>query len=118
MQKMILAVLLSSMVVMILGIFVIPLLKKLKLSQKERKEGPQTHLAKAGTPSMGGIIILAGVIAGTLAFSVGSMVYALPCLIVTLTCGLIGFIDDSVKIKGSGKGLRAYQKIIAQFLVA
>ncbi|MDO4568402.1 MAG: phospho-N-acetylmuramoyl-pentapeptide-transferase [Clostridia bacterium] len=115
---MILATLLSAAVVIVLGLFVIPMLRKLKLSQKERKEGPQSHLAKAGTPSMGGIMILAGVITGTLAFSLDSIVYALPSLAITLACGIIGFIDDYVKIKGSGKGLRAYQKTLAQLLVA
>ena len=59
-------------VVAVLGPFVIPFLKKLKIGQTERKEGVQEHLKKAGTPTMGGIMILIALLVGALPFALGS----------------------------------------------
>ena len=58
--------LISFVVSIILGILVIPILKKLKVGQIERDDGPESHLGKKGTPTMGGIIIAAGIIIGTI----------------------------------------------------
>ncbi|MEG1547554.1 MAG: phospho-N-acetylmuramoyl-pentapeptide-transferase [Clostridia bacterium] len=119
MQKLILALLLATAVCMVLGPLLIPMLKRLKFGQTERDDGPQSHLKKSGTPTMGGIMIIAAVLVGTLAFSLGATELVFPALIVTTGFGLVGFIDDFLKVRQKNtKGLRAYQKIIAQLCIA
>ena len=63
------ALMLSALVTIALGPVVIPMLRRLKFGQNERSDGPQSHLSKAGTPTMGGMMFIAGILAGTLAFS-------------------------------------------------
>jgi len=119
MQQLILAVLLGFIVALVLGPVVIPMLKRLKFGQTEREDGPQSHLVKSGTPTMGGMMILAGILVGTLSFTLGSMDFALPALLVTFAYGLVGFLDDFIKVKlKRSLGLKAYQKIIGQFGIA
>ncbi len=119
MQQLILAALLAFAITLITGPIVINMLKRLKFGQKVRDDGPQTHLVKAGTPTMGGIMMLLGILVGTMSFTTGSMDFALPALLVTFAFGLVGFLDDFIKIrKKRSLGLRAYQKIIAQFGIA
>ena len=119
MQQLILAVLLGFVVTLALGPLVIPMLKRLKFGQTERDDGPQSHLVKTGTPTMGGMMMLAGILAGTLSFTMGSMEFALPALLVTFAYGLVGFLDDFIKVKlKRSLGLKAYQKIIGQFGIA
>lgn len=94
----------------------IPLLRRLKFGQQIRGEGPQSHQKKAGTPTMGGIVII---LAFTLAFLKFSVVntdfYVL--LIATLGFGLIGFLDDYIKIVFKRSlGLTARQKLLGQLL--
>lgn len=116
MQQLIFAVLLAFSVPLLLGIPVIPALKRLKLGQTERDDGPQSHLVKEGTPTMGGLLILAGIFAGTLAFSMEGMEFIIPALLTTFAYGLVGFLDDFIKVnRKRSLGLRAYQKIIFQF---
>ena len=102
-----------------LGPFVIPVLKKLKFGQTVRNEGPRRHLQKAGTPTMGGLIFLAGVMAGALIAAERTVSPEMGILVgATLCYGLIGFIDDYIKIVlHRSLGLRAYQKLIGQFAV-
>lgn len=115
MQEIILAVLLSFGVTLLLGPVLIPVLKRLKFGQTVRDDGPKTHLAKEGTPTMGGLIILVGILAGTLAFSMSGLEYALPSLLTAFAFGIVGFLDDFIKIKRKRSlGLKAYQKIIGQ----
>ncbi len=123
MQQLILAVLLGFLVPLALGPLVIPMLKRLKFGQTERECGPQSHLVKSGTPTMGGLMILAGLLAGTLTFSMAGMEFVLPALLMTFAFGLVGFLDDFIKVRRKRSlGLKAYQKIIAQlgisFIVA
>ena len=104
---------------MALGPVIIPLLRRLKFGQSERSDGPKSHLSKAGTPTMGGIMFLMGILVAVLVFKEGSSSLAIAALLVTLACGLIGFLDDFLKVKFKNTvGLRGYQKIIAQFGVA
>ena len=119
MQKPIFALLVAAAVCLVLGPLLIPLLKRLKFGQTERDDGPQSHLKKSGTPTMGGIMMLIAITVGTLAFSLNATGLVLPSLLVTVGFGLVGFLDDFLKVKFKDtKGLRAYQKIIAQLGIA
>lgn len=110
----ILPVFISFAVVAILGPFVIPVLRNMKLSQTERTYGMETHLKKAGTPTMGGVMILAAVTVSSLVFvfrypKIG------PLLFMTLAFGLIGFLDDYLKVvKRDSDGLIAWQKLLLE----
>lgn len=116
MQKLILAGLLSALICMILGPVVIPMLKRLKFGQTERDEGPQSHLVKQGTPTMGGILFMISSLVATLIFSRVSANFVIPALLTMCAYGLVGFLDDFIKVRlKRSLGLRAYQKIIAQF---
>lgn len=95
----------------------IPLLKKLNFGQYIRDDGPEAHLKKQGTPTMGGIIIIISLVIASL-FFIGSHPRILPILFATLGFGFIGFLDDYIKVvKKRSLGLRAFQKIILQILV-
>lgn len=119
MRYMIYALLLSAAVTIALGPVLIPLLKRLKFGQTERELGPKSHLTKQGTPTMGGLMFIAGILAGTLAFSLSATELALPALLCTAGFALVGFLDDFLKVRiRNTVGLRAYQKILAQFLIA
>ncbi|WP_178023120.1 phospho-N-acetylmuramoyl-pentapeptide-transferase [uncultured Paenibacillus sp.] len=95
---------------------VIPLLRRLKFGQQIRGEGPQSHLKKAGTPTMGGMIILLAFTLSFLKFSVvNTDFYVL--LVATLGFGLVGFLDDYIKIVFKRSlGLTPRQKLIGQLL--
>ncbi len=113
--------LISFIITLILGPILIPLLKKLKVGQSIREEGPKSHLKKTGTPTMGGIIILIALIIMVLTSGMEDKdMYILYVLILsTLGFGTIGFIDDYIKVvKKRNLGLRAYQKLLGQILVA
>ena len=100
-----------------LGPVVIPFLTRLKVGQTERVEGVKSHLKKAGTPTMGGIMILIGVMLGTLPFA-GSYPRVIPVLVLTLGFGIIGFIDDYLKVVlRRSDGLMPRQKMAGQLLV-
>ena len=101
----------------LLGPVVIPFLRKLKVGQTVRDEGPKTHLQKNGTPTMGGIIILISITVTSM-FYVKSNPQIVPILFLTLGFGLIGFLDDYIKVvKHRNLGLLAWQKLIMQFIV-
>ena len=100
------------------GKFLIPFLRRLKAGQTERDDGPQSHIQKTGTPNMGGIMILLGVVAGCILPFRGSR-QTIPVLILTLGFGLIGFADDYIKVtKKSSDGLLAWQKMLLQIVLA
>ncbi len=98
----------------LLGPILIPAFRKLKFGQNVRQDGPETHLAKQGTPSMGGMIfLLASAIA--LLFFVKGNSDSVALLLFTFSYGVIGFLDDYLKVKKkSSDGLSAIQKIILQ----
>ena len=96
----------------------IPLLKRLKFGQEVRDDGPKTHLKKEGTPTMGGVVILIA-IAVTCLFYMKDYPEILPILFVTIGFGLIGFLDDFIKIvMKRSLGLHAWQKMLLQIVVA
>ena len=99
------------------------LIKSLKIRQGKgqpiRADGPETHFKKAGTPTMGGLIILSGVLASSLLWSNLSNVYVWVVLLVTIGFGLIGFYDDYLKVsKTSAKGFSGKSRLILEFMIA
>lgn len=115
----IVAIIISFAVSVILCPIVIPMLKKLKFGQYIREVGPQSHQSKAGTPTMGGMIILASIIVTSLVFIfVEHNIKIVPVLFVTVGFGIIGFADDYIKVvKKRNLGLTEIQKLIGQILV-
>lgn len=96
---------------------VIPFLKRLKFGQNVRDDGPQSHLKKSGTPTMGGVIILAGILAACIVY-MKDFPKIIPVLLVTLGFGIIGFLDDYIKIvKKQSEGLTPKQKMAGQLVV-
>ena len=110
-------VLISFAVSVILGPVVIPFLRKLKMKQTERTDGVQSHLKKAGTPTMGGVMILASIIITSL-FYVKDYPRIIPVLFLTVAVGLIGFLDDYLKVvMKRSDGLFPMQKMALQIVV-
>jgi len=127
MIKSLIITLISFVVAAVCGIFLIPLLHRLKFGQEIREEGPKWHQTKSGTPTMGGIIfivaMIVSIVCGVFAFGISKDKAALKSvavLVVTaLGFGMIGFLDDYIKvILKRNLGLRAAQKFSLQFLVA
>ena len=95
----------------------IPFLKKLKFGQFVRDDGPESHLKKSGTPTMGGLIILCSIVITSLLY-MKTNPQILPVLFVTLGFGLVGYLDDYIKVvMKRSMGLHAWQKMIGQFII-
>lgn len=122
-----LILMISFISAIILGIIIIPILRKLKVGQIERDDGPQSHLKKQGTPTMGGIIMILAmiiVVTGTYIF----LIYnnqsdiankLLPILLLTIGFGLIGFIDDFKKlVLKNTKGLKPSYKMLGLLIIS
>ncbi|SFI60277.1 Phospho-N-acetylmuramoyl-pentapeptide-transferase [Paenibacillus sp. UNC496MF] len=106
----------SFLLSVLFGPLFIPLLRRLKFGQQIREEGPQSHLKKKGTPTMGGIIILLAVLLAFLKFSDKTNEFWV-LLIACLGFGLVGFLDDYIKIAFKRSlGLTAFQKLFGQLL--
>lgn len=110
----------------IIALITIPILKKLKVGQIEREEGPRSHLSKQGTPTMGGVIILLSIIISAI---VAFIYYSnkdtqilknmIPLLIIAVGTGLIGFIDDFKKlILKDTKGLKPSYKMLGLLIIS
>ena len=118
------ATLVSFLLTLAFGRFVIPMLRALHAGQSIREVGPQWHNSKAGTPTMGGIMFIAAILLCTVGFGWKSMVengdYThLYVLGLALCYGLVGFADDFVKVKlKRNLGLTAVQKFLLQLVVA
>ena len=118
--------LLSFAITVVLGLIIVPILSKLKVGQIERSDGPESHLKKQGTPTMGGIIIMLGIIIVT----VGAYIYyklrnpelaqnLLPILGLTIGFGIIGFIDDFKKlVLKNTKGLSPSLKMLGLLIIS
>ena len=111
----------------ILGIVIIPILRKMKVGQIERDDGPKSHLKKQGTPTMGGIIMIITmilVVTGTYIFlnlsgKVEMSNKILPILLLTIGFGLIGFIDDFKKlVLRNTKGLKPSYKMLGLLIIS
>lgn len=118
--------LISFVVTVILGMIIVPILRRLKVGQIERNDGPETHLKKQGTPTMGGIIIMLGIIIMTIS---AYMYYKtkdaelaknlLPLLGLTMGFGIIGFIDDFKKlVLKNTKGLKPSLKMLGLLIIS
>lgn len=115
-EKIVIPVVIAFVITALLGPIIIPFLRKLKIGQTEREE-LKSHLKKAGTPTMGGLMILVGII-------VTSMLYVkdypkiIPILFLTIGFGIIGFLDDYLKVVlRRSDGLLAWQKMLCQITV-
>ena len=118
-HKLLLAVLLGFLFTAIPGPAVIRFLKRMDFRQSERQEGPPSHQKKAGTPTVGGVFLLLGWLLASLIGVREGFSLVLPVLLVTVLCGLMGFLDDFIKIStGTSMGLLPYQKVLLQFVIS
>lgn len=113
----ILAIIIAFAISAILCPIVIPFLHRLKFGQEVRKEGPESHLKKQGTPTMGGLIILTSIIITSL-FYVKEYPKIIPVLFMTVGFGIVGFLDDYIKIvMKRSEGLTPIQKMAGQLII-
>jgi phospho-N-acetylmuramoyl-pentapeptide-transferase len=109
----------ALLISLLFGGKLIDALRKWNIGQQIREEGPQAHMVKRGTPTMGGVLIVGSVLISTLLWARLSSVYAWTAMIATLLFAAIGFVDDYSKMaKKRSLGLTGKQKLAAQFLVA
>lgn len=112
-----LSIIIAFAISVVLGPVIIPFLRKLKFGQTVRDDGPQSHLKKNGTPTMGGLIFLISVILTSCIF-MKDYPEIIPILFVTVGFGVIGFLDDYIKIVlKRSEGLTPSQKMLGQILV-
>lgn len=106
----------ALLVCLAMGPFMIPFLHRLKVGQSIRDDGPQTHLSKAGTPTMGGVIIITAVMVASFLMA-GASKQVLVAVFIMLAVGGIGFWDDYIKVVlKRSLGLRARDKLLLQTL--
>jgi phospho-N-acetylmuramoyl-pentapeptide-transferase len=109
----------AFLIAFVLAPWLIRKLQEIKLGQQVRDDGPKRHLAKSGTPTMGGLLILFAVVLSTLLWADLTNRYVWLVVIATIGFGAVGFVDDYLKfVKTRSKGLTAAQKFTAQILVA
>jgi len=114
----IMAVLTALIISFLVGPTIIRRLTRYKIGQTIRNDGPQSHLSKAGTPTMGGALILVAIAVTTLLWADLSNRYVWLVLLVTLACGVIGLVDDYRKlVLKDPKGLASRYKFLGQSLV-
>ncbi|ENN93863.1 phospho-N-acetylmuramoyl-pentapeptide-transferase [Bartonella bovis] len=116
----VLAMLTSGLIVFLFGPSIIASLKvRQGRGQPIRADGPQTHFKKAGTPTMGGLMILSGIVVSTLLWCNLSNIYFWVSLLVMLSFGMIGFYDDYLKVtKQTNKGFSGKARLGLEFLIA
>ncbi|MCF2585561.1 phospho-N-acetylmuramoyl-pentapeptide-transferase [Mitsuokella multacida] len=117
-DKILLAAIFAAGLVLCIGPLLIPELHKLKFGQSIREEGPKSHQAKSGTPTMGGIMIILAIVVATVAAAPLTPAVLLA-LFITLGHFVLGFLDDYIKVvKKRNLGLKAKQKMLGQILIA
>jgi len=117
-KELILPILTGFFLSSIIGPRMLPLLVKLKFGQFIRDDGPESHLKKEGTPTMGGVIFLLAIILTSLMF-MGQDETVIPLMLVMLVFGAVGFIDDFLKVvKKQSEGLKSLQKLGLQFVIS
>jgi len=116
-NKYLMVVMASALMCVITGPVLIPLLRILKFGQTVRTDGPNRHIKKSGTPTMGGIMFIAATVLATLFFAgLNAEVYLL--LFIFVGCGLVGFLDDFLKVAlRRPMGLRAREKLAGQVIL-
>ncbi len=118
MDKILLAAIIAAGLVLSIGPILIPELHKLKFGQSIRGEGPKSHQAKSGTPTMGGIMIILAIVLATVAAAPLTPAILLA-LFITLGHFVLGFLDDYIKVvKKRNLGLKAKQKMLGQIIIA
>lgn len=116
-EHIIMPMLISFGLSVLLGPVVIPFLRRIKAGQTVREDGPYTHLKKSGTPTMGGILILVSVAVTTVLYA-EKYPKIVPIFFLTIGFGLIGFLDDYIKVvRRNSMGLKPWQKMLGQLLV-
>jgi phospho-N-acetylmuramoyl-pentapeptide-transferase len=121
MQRLIWTILAAFLMAIVFGPVVIPWLKRMKFGQTIYELGPETHKKKQGIPTMGGVIFAVPALAASVAFSYGDarFDFLLILLVCAVSFGLIGFIDDLIKVrKKRSLGLTAKQKLLPQILIS
>ena len=109
----------ALMLSILLGPTLIKFLSNIQFSQSIRRDGPESHKVKSGTPTMGGLIIISSLIVSTLLWSDFKNPYIWILIFITISFSVIGFIDDWLKIKEkNSKGLKGIYKLILQFIFA
>lgn len=117
--QIILTIIVAFAITAILGPVLIPILHRIKAGQSIREEGPKAHQVKAGTPTMGGIMIILSVIVTCISIGHGLNADMGILLLSFVLCGAIGFCDDFIKVvKKRNLGLTALQKLIFQIIIA
>ncbi|MFZ5965850.1 MAG: phospho-N-acetylmuramoyl-pentapeptide-transferase [Bacillota bacterium] len=117
-KQLIVPIVVSFFIVLILGPILIPILHRLKVGQSIREEGPKSHIVKSGTPTMGGIIMIAAIVITSLTSGMTNR-DLFVILFAMISFGLIGFIDDFIKVVlKRNLGLKAYQKLMGQIIIA
>ncbi len=112
-SKVAIGLVVSFIISIILGPIIIPMLTKLKFGQNIRKEGPQSHLKKAGTPTIGGLIFIISTLIVMMVMRYSPTDEGMIALYSLLAFGFIGFLDDILKIiKKENEGLKAWQKML------
>ncbi|MFB0912953.1 MAG: phospho-N-acetylmuramoyl-pentapeptide-transferase, partial [Glaciecola sp.] len=122
-QYLTLRAILSTLTALLIAIFIGPKmirwLQTMQIGQTIRDDGPQSHLSKAGTPTMGGLLILAAILISVLLWADLTNKYVLVTLLVMIAYGLVGFVDDYRKvIRKDAKGLIARWKYFWQSVIA
>lgn len=108
----------TILITILLGYYGIPMLKRLHAQQSIREEGPESHQAKAGTPTMGGLFMMLAMVISVIVFAPWNMETAM-LVFLTLGHAALGFFDDFVKaVKHRNLGLTAKQKLLGQFILA
>ncbi len=109
----------ALLISLVFGGRVIEALRRLKVGQEIREEGPQAHKAKRGTPTMGGVLVIGSVLISTLLWARLNSLYVWIILVATTGCALIGFMDDYLKVaKRQSLGLKGRWKLAGQLGVA
>ena len=116
-HDLLLPLLLGFLFTAIPGPAVIRFMKRMDFRQTERREGPQSHLVKTGTPTMGGVFLLLGWLLAVLVGVREGFSLVLPVLLVMVLCGLMGFLDDFIKIS-TGTSMLPYQKVLLLFVIS
>lgn len=121
--KMLIAVVLGFAVSLLLGKVLIPILRRMKIGQSIKEDGPVWHMSKQGTPTMGGLMFIGAAVVGTLVLNIPEILNgdlsAVFVLLFAVVFGLIGFLDDYAKVKKKeNTGLTAAQKFLLQLAVA
>ena len=114
----ILSIITALLISLMLGPYIIKKFSINNLSEIIRDDGPTSHFNKAGTPTMGGLLILSSLIITTLLWANLENKYILYLIFVTISFGIIGFFDDYKKLRGNKNGMSAKEKIFLQIIIS